>query len=155
MKGGKTRIYKEFLDIFCQDSRKKSKKIWVERRGIPCVFIVLNEGIRIVPFATTELMIITVVLLSQLNRDCEKRTDKKPELSDLRESGAIEQDADIVMLVYRPEYYGLKAMDGEPIKNVGKLIVAKHRDGPVGEVKFSYNESLTKIYDFTVGKIPF
>lgn len=46
-------------------------------------------------------------------------------------------------------------MDGEPIKNVGKLIVAKHRDGPVGEVKFSYNESLTKIYDFTVGKIPF
>lgn len=98
---------------------------------------------------------IPVVLLSQLNRDCEKRTDKKPELSDLRESGAIEQDADIVMLVYRPEYYGLKAMDGEPIKNVGKLIVAKHRDGPVGEVKFSYNESLTKIYDFTVGKIPF
>ena len=87
---------------------------------------------------------IPVVLLSQLNRDCEKRTDKKPELSDL-----------IVMLVYRPEYYGLKAMDGEPIKNVGKLIVAKHRDGPVGEVKFSYNESLTKIYDFTVGKIPF
>ena len=49
----------------------------------------------------------------------------------------------------------VKAMDGEPIKNVGKLIVAKHRDGPVGEVKFSYNESLTKIYDFTVGKIPF
>lgn len=44
MKGGKTRIYKEFLDIFCQDSRKKSKKIWVERRGIPCVFIVLNEN---------------------------------------------------------------------------------------------------------------
>lgn len=98
---------------------------------------------------------IPVVLLSQLNRDCEKRTDKKPELSDLRESGAIEQDADIVILVYRPEYYGLKAMDGEPIKNVGKLIVAKHRDGPVGEVKFSYNESLTKIYDFTTGKIPF
>lgn len=98
---------------------------------------------------------IPVVLLSQLNRDCEKRADKKPELSDLRESGAIEQDADIVILVYRPEYYGLKAMDGEPIKNVGKLIVAKHRDGPVGEVKFSYNESLTKIYDYTTGKIPF
>ena len=60
MKGGKTRIYKEFLDIFCQDSRKKSIKNWIERRGIPCVFIVLNEGIRIVPFATTELIINTI-----------------------------------------------------------------------------------------------
>lgn len=98
---------------------------------------------------------IPVVLLSQLNRDCEKRADKKPELSDLRESGAIEQDADIVILVYRPEYYGLQAMDGEPIKHVGKLIVAKHRDGPVGEVKFSYNESLTRICDYTTGKLPF
>ena len=60
MKGGKTRIYKEFLDIFCQDSRKKSIKNWIERRGIPCVFIVLNEGIRIVSFATTELIINTI-----------------------------------------------------------------------------------------------
>ena len=95
-----------------------------------------------------------VVLLSQLNRDCEKRSDKKPELADLRESGAIEQDADVVLLVYRPEYYGLKTMDGEPIKHVGKLIVAKQRDGAVGEVKFGYNESLTKIFDYS-DKLPF
>lgn len=91
---------------------------------------------------------VPVVLLSQLNRDCEKRADKKPELSDLRDSGAIEQDADVVLLVYRPEYYGLKTMDGETIKNVGKLIVAKQRDGEVGGVKFSYANGLTKIKDF-------
>ena len=97
---------------------------------------------------------VPVVLLSQLNRDCEKRADKKPELADLRESGAIEQDADVVLLVYRPEYYGLKTMDGEPIKHVGKLIVAKQRDGAVGEVKFAYNESLTRIGDFN-DKLPF
>lgn len=98
---------------------------------------------------------VPVVLLAQLNRDCEKRTDKKPELSDLRESGAIEQDADKVILVYRPEHYGLKTMDGIPIKNAGKLIVAKHRNGSVGEVKFSYNESLTRITDYLDGKLPF
>ena len=94
---------------------------------------------------------VPVVLLSQLNRDCEKRTDKKPELADLRESGAIEQDADVVLLVYRPEYYGLKTMDGEPIKGVGKIIVAKQREGAVGEVKFSYDESLTRLNDYVPG----
>lgn len=98
---------------------------------------------------------IPVVLLAQLNRECEKREDKKPMLSDLRESGAIEQDADKVLFVYRPEYYGLKTMDGLPIKGVGKIIVAKHREGSVGEVKFAYNESVTKITDYTEGVLPF
>lgn len=98
---------------------------------------------------------VPVVLLAQLNRECEKREDKKPILSDLRESGAIEQDADKVLFVYRPEYYGLKTLDGIPIKGVGKIIVAKHRNGPVGEVKFAYNESVTKITDHTEGILPF
>lgn len=99
-------------------------------------------------------MNVPVVLLSQLNRDCEKRSDKKPELADLRESGAIEQDADVVLLVYRPEYYGLRTMDGESIKNVGKIIVAKQREGAVGDVKFSYGNGLTRIRDFDVN-LPF
>ncbi len=91
---------------------------------------------------------VPVILLSQLNRACEERVDKKPQLSDLRESGAIEQDADKVILVYRPEYYGLKS-EGEPIRGKGSLLVVKHRNGRVGEVKFGYNESLTKLFDLS------
>ncbi|WP_270487844.1 replicative DNA helicase [Butyricimonas synergistica] len=89
---------------------------------------------------------VPVILLSQLNRACEERSDKKPQMSDLRESGAIEQDADKIILVYRPEYYGLTS-EGAPIKGKGSLIVAKNRNGKVAEVKFGYNESLTKLFD--------
>lgn len=89
---------------------------------------------------------VPVILLSQLNRACEERADKKPQMSDLRESGAIEQDADKIILVYRPEYYGLTS-EGAPIKGKGSLIVAKNRNGKVAEVKFGYNESLTKLFD--------
>lgn len=73
----------------------------------------------------------------------------------MRESGAIEQDADVVLFVYRPEYYGLKTMDGEAIKNVGKIIVAKQRDGAVGDVKFSYANGLTKIKDYEGESLPY
>ena len=76
---------------------------------------------------------IPVIALSQLSRKCEERADKKPQLSDLRESGAIEQDADIVIFVYRPEFYGLRGESGEPIKGIGKLIISKHRNGKTGE----------------------
>ncbi len=91
---------------------------------------------------------VPFILLSQLNRACEERPDKKPQLSDLRESGAIEQDADKVMFVYRPEYYKLKDQFGNLIVGEGALIMAKQRNGGVGEVKFRYNESLTQIIDF-------
>lgn len=90
---------------------------------------------------------VPFILLSQLNRACEERADKKPQLSDLRESGAIEQDADKVIFVYRPEYYKLKDPHNNPITGEGALIMAKQRNGAVGDVKFRYNESLTKIFD--------
>ena len=93
---------------------------------------------------------IPVIALSQLSRKCEERADKKPQLSDLRESGAIEQDADIVIFVYRPEFYGLRGESGEPIKGIGKLIISKHRNGKTGELLFRYNDSLTKIYDHEI-----
>jgi replicative DNA helicase len=86
---------------------------------------------------------IPVLLLSQLNRDVDKRTRKEPVLADLRESGAIEQDADMVIFIHRPEYYNANAEHGE-----GNLIIAKYRNGPTGLLKFKYNESMTKIYDY-------
>jgi replicative DNA helicase len=92
---------------------------------------------------------VPVILLSQLSREVEKRMVKKPTLSDLRESGAIEQDADIVAFIYRPEYYGVTTDDnGSSLEGVGQLIIAKNRDGGLKDILFRYNESLTKIYDF-------
>jgi len=93
---------------------------------------------------------VPVILLSQLNREVDKRQDKKPILADLRESGAIEQDADMVIFVHRPEYYGISVKDssGHEIYNYGELIIAKHRNGSVGTVKFKHDGSLTKIFDY-------
>lgn len=88
---------------------------------------------------------IPVILLCQLSREVEKRGDRIPVLSDLRESGAIEQDADVVLFIYRPEYYGYKEDDfGNKLTGAGKLIIAKNRAGKVENVNFTYNHNLTK-----------
>lgn len=94
---------------------------------------------------------VPVILLSQLNRDVEKRQDKQPILSDLRESGAIEQDADMVLFIHRPAYYGKTVTDnqGNEVENAGELIIAKYRNGAIGKVKFKHNDTLTKVYDYT------
>lgn len=86
---------------------------------------------------------VPVVLLSQLSRKSEERSDKMPLLSDLRESGAIEQDADIVMFIHRPEYYNKTAEKG-----LGEIRIAKQRDGATGDIRFWYNHNLTKIADY-------
>lgn len=92
---------------------------------------------------------VPVIALSQLNRSVETRGgDKKPQLSDLRESGAIEQDADLVSFIYRPEYYGITEYeDGMPTHGVGEFIVAKHRNGALDSVKLSFRGELAKFSD--------
>ena len=82
---------------------------------------------------------VPVICLSQLSRGPEGRTDKKPMLSDLRDSGAIEQDADIVMFLYREEYY-----DKEKNQNTAKVIVAKNRHGGTGDIDVGWIGKFTK-----------
>ena len=83
---------------------------------------------------------VPVIALSQLSRESEKRQDHKPMLSDLRESGAIEQDADLVMFIYRDDYYN---QDSEK-KNIAEIILAKHRAGATGTIELLWMGSYTK-----------
>ena len=86
---------------------------------------------------------VPVVALSQLSRSVESRTVKKPMLSDLRESGSLEQDADIVMFLYREDYYDKESER----KNITEVIIAKHRNGPIGSVELFFQKEITKFRD--------
>ncbi len=92
---------------------------------------------------------IPVIALSQLNRSVETRGgDKRPQLSDLRESGAIEQDADMVLFIHRPEYYGiLEDAEGNSLEGIGEIIVAKHRNGATGSILLEFRSEFAKFQE--------
>lgn len=100
---------------------------------------------------------VPVILLAQLSRKVEERADKTPMLSDLRESGSIEQDADMVLFIDRPAVYGTKEFDAGRYgvissQGVGRLTIAKNREGATGFIPFRHNESLTEITGYEIRK---
>ncbi|MDB5442825.1 MAG: replicative helicase [Phenylobacterium sp.] len=113
----------------------------------------ITQGLKVL----AKELAIPVIALAQLSRQVENREDKKPQLSDLRESGSIEQDADMVMFIYRESYYlsRLEPREGteehfkwqeqmDQVKGLAEIVIGKQRHGPIGTVKLSFNEDLTK-----------
>jgi len=151
-------------DLSIQDIRLKIKTLIFEQTQIGLIIIdylqlMQNSKLKI-ENRVQELSIITrslkniarefnipVIALSQLSRSVENRVDKRPVLSDLRESGSIEQDADLVLMLYRTKYSNFTQFN-EQKYSITEVIVAKHRNGPIGSIKLKFDEKRTKFLNF-------
>lgn len=137
MKYGVKLIIVDYIQIMRGEGRSREEEVSKISMGLKSIAKDLN---------------IPVIGLSQLNRKCEERASKRPQLSDLRESGTLEQDADIVIMLHRPALYGFTEMEtdegtGMSSRGVMELIIAKNRNGVTGSIFLYHNESLTKIQD--------
>jgi replicative DNA helicase len=131
------------------EMKAKARRVKREQ-GLACIFIdylglVEGEGKREYEVVTknsrgiknmAKELNVPIICLAQLSREVEKREDKRPMMSDLRESGHIEQDADMIAMLYRDEYYNAQSKD----KNIAEVIVVKQRNGPTGSVKLGFNK---------------
>jgi len=150
-------------NLTTQDIRSKIKQILFEQNKIGLIIIdylqlLLNSKsksenrVQELSQTTRELknlakeFQIPVIALSQLSRNVENRINKRPVLSDLRESGSIEQDADLVLMLYRENYYNAMVEKNENI-TAAELIIAKHRNGPLGTVELSFQTDPTKFFN--------
>ena len=151
-------------NLSIQDIRSKIKKIVFEQGNIGLVVIdylqlmqnsnlILNNRVEELSQITRSLknlareFNVPLIALSQLSRNVENRLIKRPILSDLRESGSIEQDADLVLMLYRESYYNL-TNDNEKISDFTELIIAKQRNGPIGTVRLQFDSRYTKFLDY-------
>ncbi len=117
----------DYLQLMSGHSRAQSREQEISH---------ISRGLK----AMAKELDVPVLALSQLSRAVESRTDRRPQLSDLRESGSLEQDADVVMFIYRPDMYGLKSPDGESLEGVAQIIIGKQRNGPVDSVDLMWNK---------------
>ena len=147
-------------NLTTQDIRSKIKKVLFEQNKVGLIIIdylqllltskaksenrvqELSQITRTLKSLAKEFQ-IPIIALSQLNRSVENRINKRPLLSDLRESGSIEQDADLVLMLYRESYYNLSSEKNENI-TPAEIILAKHRNGPLGIVELSFQNDPTK-----------
>lgn len=136
LKNGIQLIIVDYLQLMSGNGQSREQEVSCLSRGLKSIAKDLD---------------IPIIALSQLNRLSEARSDNKPRLSDLRDSGAIEQDADVVMMIHRPAYYGAKTAQINNIEKdtKGLMVVdlAKNRNGATGEIGLTHNESITKIHE--------
>lgn len=133
VKGQLDVLFLDYLQLMQGTARRDSRQVEVSE---------ISRGLKLL----AKELDITVIAMSQLSRKCEEREDKRPILSDLRESGAIEQDADLVIGLYRDAVYHKETLDA----GVAEILIRKHRNGPIGDVLCAFTDESAKFSDLPV-----